>query len=54
MTGIILLRVEREGRFVRFPAIELIPYTAIALVTPVIVLQAGLRTISYVLLPVWF
>lgn len=58
MTGIILLRLERESRFVRFHALQSILYTAIAVVTLIAAFLAGLYTISYVLLlgfvSVWF
>ena len=58
MTGIILLRLERENRFVRFHALQSILYTATAVVTLTAVFLAGLHAISYVLLlgfvSVWF
>ena len=58
MTGIILLRLERESRFVRFHALQSILYTAIAVVTMIAVFLAGLHTISSALLlgfvSVWF
>ncbi len=58
MTGIILLRLERESRFVRFHALQSILYTAIAVVTLMVVFLVGHHTISYALLlgfvSVWF
>ena len=50
MTGIILLRLEREKRFVRFHALQSILHTAIAVVTLIVVFLTGLHTISYFLL----
>ena len=58
MTGIILLRLERESRFVRFHALQSILSTAIAVVKLIVVFLAGLHTISYApllgLVSVWF
>ncbi len=58
MTGIILLRLERESRFVRVHALQSILYTAVAVVTLIVVFLAGLHIISSVLLlgfaSVWF
>ena len=51
MTGIILLRVERESRFVRFHALQSILYTALTAAAATAAFLAGLQTISYILLP---
>ena len=58
LSGIILLRLERESRFVRFHALQSILYTAIAVVTLIVVFLIGRPTLSYLLLlgfvSVWF
>jgi uncharacterized membrane protein len=58
VTGIILFRVERENRFVRFHALQSILYCAVVVVVLASVTLAGLQLLSAILglasLAVWF
>jgi len=58
VTGIVLLRAERNDRFVRFHALQSILYSAVAIVALLALAMAGWYTLaSWLLLPfliVWF
>lgn len=45
-TGVILLRVERESRFVRFHALQSMFFSGVAIATLSLVLLAGFVTVS--------
>lgn len=49
VTGIILLRVEREDRFVRFHALQSILFSSLTVVALLVLLMVGVGVIAYAL-----